>query len=144
MGTTQRRSPLRLLAPAALVLFGVLFVAVIVGSLASDDGGPARPAQNETRQAGGRTTPPGQAPGGAAQAGAEGETAGQAGQAGQAGETPADRREAQLPADVYVVKTGDTLSVIADKTGLSVEKLQELNPDLDPQTLVSGQQIKLR
>ncbi|MEA2351873.1 MAG: LysM domain, partial [Thermoleophilaceae bacterium] len=44
----------------------------------------------------------------------------------------------------YVVKTGDTLGSIAQKTGVPVEKLQELNPTLDPQALVSGQRIKLR
>jgi LysM repeat protein len=44
----------------------------------------------------------------------------------------------------YTVKTGDTLGAIAAKVGLTVEKLQELNPDLDPQALVSGQKIKLR
>ena len=44
----------------------------------------------------------------------------------------------------YTVKTGDTLAGIARKTGLSVEKIQELNPQLDPQALVSGQKIKLR
>jgi LysM repeat protein len=44
----------------------------------------------------------------------------------------------------YTVKTGDTLGAIAEKTGVSVERLQELNPELDPQALVSGQKIKLR
>ena len=44
----------------------------------------------------------------------------------------------------YTVKTGDTLGAIAEKTGLTVERLQELNPELDPQALVSGQKIKLR
>lgn len=44
----------------------------------------------------------------------------------------------------YTVKTGDTLGAIAQKTGVSVETLQELNPALDPQSLVSGQKIKLR
>ena len=42
------------------------------------------------------------------------------------------------------MKTGDTLGAIAEKTGVDVEKLQELNPELDPQALVSGQKIKLR
>jgi LysM repeat protein len=57
-----------------------------------------------------------------------------------------ERKEGQgkLPQDVYVVKTGDTLGSIAEKTGIPVEKLQELNPELDPQALVSGQKIKLR
>ena len=44
----------------------------------------------------------------------------------------------------YTVKTGDTLGGIAEKTGVPIEKLQELNPALDPQALVSGQKIKLR
>lgn len=44
----------------------------------------------------------------------------------------------------YTVKTGDTLGAIAEKTGLTVERLQQLNPELDPQALVSGQKIKLR
>ncbi len=44
----------------------------------------------------------------------------------------------------YTVKTGDTLGAIAERTGITVERLQELNPELDPQALVSGQRIKLR
>jgi LysM repeat protein len=44
----------------------------------------------------------------------------------------------------YTVKTGDTLGGIAAKTGLDIERLQELNPELDPQALVAGQKIKLR
>ncbi|MFN2616239.1 MAG: LysM domain-containing protein [Thermoleophilaceae bacterium] len=44
----------------------------------------------------------------------------------------------------YTVKTGDTLGGIANKTGVPVDKLLELNPQLDPQALVSGQKIKLR
>jgi Tfp pilus assembly protein FimV len=45
---------------------------------------------------------------------------------------------------VYTVKTGDTLGRIAAKTGLPVARLQRLNPQLDPQALVSGQKIRLR
>ncbi|HEY1275079.1 MAG TPA: LysM domain-containing protein [Thermoleophilaceae bacterium] len=44
----------------------------------------------------------------------------------------------------YVIKTGDTLGAISEKTGVSVERLQQLNPELDPQALVAGQRIKLR
>jgi len=44
----------------------------------------------------------------------------------------------------YTVKTGDTLGAIAEKTGVTVERLQTLNPELDPQALLSGQKIKLR
>jgi LysM repeat protein len=44
----------------------------------------------------------------------------------------------------YVVKPGDTLSKISLRTGLSVERLEALNPDLDPIALAPGQRIKLR
>ena len=49
---------------------------------------------------------------------------------------PADRRP-------YVVKPGDTLTVIADKTGVSLDELQQLNPDVDPNALQTGQRLKL-
>jgi LysM repeat protein len=44
----------------------------------------------------------------------------------------------------YTVKLNDTLELISEKTGVSVERLQELNPELDPQALIVGQKIKLR
>ena len=59
-------------------------------------------------------------------------------------ETTAKRKPAKRRASTYTVKTGDTLGAIAEKTGLDVEELQLLNPELDPQALVSGQKIKLR
>ena len=54
------------------------------------------------------------------------------------------RRRPGARATTYTVKTGDTLAGIAGKTGVPVERLQELNPELDPQALVSGQTIRLR
>ena len=42
------------------------------------------------------------------------------------------------------MKLNDTLGLIAEKTGVPVERLQELNPELDPQNLVVGQRVKLR
>jgi LysM repeat protein len=45
---------------------------------------------------------------------------------------------------VYRIKAGDTLGAIAVKTGVPVERLLALNPELDPQALVAGQRIKLR
>jgi LysM repeat protein len=44
----------------------------------------------------------------------------------------------------YTIKANDTLSAIAEKNGTTVERLLELNPELDPQGLVAGQKIKLR
>lgn len=44
----------------------------------------------------------------------------------------------------YVVQNGDTLTSIAAKTGVSIERIQALNPGVDPQILVSGEKLKLR
>jgi LysM repeat protein len=44
----------------------------------------------------------------------------------------------------YRVKAGDTPSSIAERHGVPLSQIQELNPDLDPQTLAPGQRIKLR
>jgi LysM domain len=44
----------------------------------------------------------------------------------------------------YTVRPGDTPSSIAEKTGVPLEDILRLNPDLDPQTLSPGQRIKLR
>jgi LysM repeat protein len=44
----------------------------------------------------------------------------------------------------YTVKAGDTLGAIAEKTGVSVATLEDLNPGLDPTALVAGQKLKLR
>ncbi len=44
----------------------------------------------------------------------------------------------------YTVRGGDTLSAISLETGVSVGRLEELNPDLDVQALQPGQRLKLR
>jgi LysM repeat protein len=57
--------------------------------------------------------------------------------------TATEKQQKQTPA-TYTIKTNDTLSGIAEKNGTTVERLLELNPELDPQGLVAGQKIKLR
>ena len=44
----------------------------------------------------------------------------------------------------YKVRPGDTPSSIAEKMNVPLSQIQELNPDLDDQTLSVGQRIKLR
>ena len=106
-----RQSSLRMLAPASLLLFAVVFLVVVVTSL-SGGSSPVEPA---------RTT--------------------KTGQQGSSGTAQAARpRERRF----YTVKSGDNLFSIAAKTGVAVEKLQALNPSVDPQGLVAGQRIKLR
>jgi LysM repeat protein len=48
------------------------------------------------------------------------------------------KKSSSKKAKTYKVKSG-----IAEKTGVSLETLQELNPELDPATLAPGQKIKL-
>ena len=57
--------------------------------------------------------------------------------------TATPTKEAKRKRKVYVVKPGDTPSGIAEKTGVSLEQLEEANPDLDPQLLAPGQRIRI-
>lgn len=45
---------------------------------------------------------------------------------------------------VWIVHSGDTLGEISVKTGIDETTLLQLNPDVDPQTLLEGQRIALR
>jgi LysM repeat protein len=119
---TAKRTPARVLAPLALVAFGVALFIIV----ASTGGGNDEPSNSSATQQEQRDL----------------ELAKERARRQKSDE----RREGQgkLPTGIYVVKTGDTLGAIAEKTGIPVERLQELNPELDPQALVSGQKIKLR
>ena len=114
----QSRSSLRLLAPTALVAFGLALVAIVVSS--SPVAGPA--------------ASPGSSPA------AERDTQSTSGES-SAGDS---RRRAGRQRRSYTVRAGDTLGAIAEDTGVSVDELQRLNPDLDPQALGAGEKLKLR
>jgi LysM repeat protein len=58
--------------------------------------------------------------------------------------TTTSGRQAKRQPATYTIKANDTLSGIAAEYGTTVDRLQELNPELDPQGLVAGQKIKLR
>lgn len=49
----------------------------------------------------------------------------------------------KVPA-TYVIKSGDTLTAIAHATGVSVAKIEQLNPEVDPQILIAGEKLKLK
>jgi LysM repeat protein len=57
---------------------------------------------------------------------------------------PTPEGERALERGFYVVKQGDTLAQIADNTGLELDQLEELNPNLDPQQLSPGEKVRLR
>ena len=54
------------------------------------------------------------------------------------------RPKPKTNAKKYEVQEGDNLIIIAQKTGIPVQRLERLNPDIDPQALQLGQEIKLR
>src|SRR3712207_777083 len=120
MGTYARRSPLRFLAPVALVAFGLALLVVVSSSGNSDSGNTQSASEQEKDRDLGSSTKK------------------------KSKRKSTSSANGELPTRSYTVKSGDTLQAIADKTGIPVEKLQELNPQLDPQQLVSGQKIKLR
>jgi LysM repeat protein len=60
-----------------------------------------------------------------------------------AGQGVKQRRKVHVPA-TYVVQNGDTLTSIAHKVGVSVVRIETLNPGVDPQILISGEKLKLR
>jgi LysM repeat protein len=109
-----RLSLARLLAPLALIACAVAVLAMVLGSGVTGD-------DSSSKSTGARDLPPP----------TERTTA-----------TTGKKRK-KLPA-TYTIRANDTLSGIASRWGTTVEKLQELNPDLDPQGLVAGQKIKLR
>ena len=64
--------------------------------------------------------------------------------AASASATPSRKQKARKQRRRYVVKAGDTPSGIAEKTGVPLSQIIELNPKLDDQTLAVGDKIKLR
>jgi len=119
----RRSSPARFLGPLALIAAAIALVLVIGTSGGGGGGDPASStgADEKARDLGER--------------------------ASERRERREERREEREDAeteDVYVVEEGDTLGGIAEKTGVPVERLEELNPGLDQFQLVAGQRIKLR
>lgn len=113
-----RRSPARFLAPLALVA-AVAATVIVVQSTRSSGGGDASSPARST----GATHKRGTKASGTSTTG-----------------TTTTRRTAKT----YTVKSGDSLSTVSRRTGVSVSRIQELNPNVDPQALQVGQKIKLR
>jgi len=53
-------------------------------------------------------------------------------------------KKPRTKAKTYEVQSGDTLTSISHKTGVSVAEIQALNPEVDPQTLIAGEVLKLQ
>ena len=59
-------------------------------------------------------------------------------------EGPTKKGRAAVSRGVWIVRSGDTLGKISEETGIDIDTLVQLNPDLDPQALLEGQRIALR
>jgi LysM repeat protein len=57
---------------------------------------------------------------------------------------PSREGEKAVDKGVWVVRDGDTLAQISEETGIDVDEILAMNPDLDPQVLIQGQRIALR
>src|SRR3954453_22354246 len=102
MGTYAPRSPLRFLAPVALVLFAVALLIILSSSKGGDSGStPSATEQAKQRDLGVKAKKSKKKTGSSATTGG-------------------------LPTKSYTVKTADTLGSIAEKTGIPIAKLQEL------------------
>jgi LysM repeat protein len=60
------------------------------------------------------------------------------------GNGPTAKGRQAVEAGVWIVHEGDTLTQISEQTGIDIDDLVDLNPDADPQALISGQRIALR
>jgi LysM repeat protein len=61
-----------------------------------------------------------------------------------AGGKPVTATTTQHAARYYTVRPGDILSRVAERAGVSVGRILELNPHLDPNALRLGQRLRLR
>ena len=62
-------------------------------------------------------------------------------------QTPNDEGDSLTPktdAEFYVVRNGDALSLIEQRTGIEKERIEQLNPKIDPLALLPGERIRLR
>jgi LysM repeat protein len=111
-----RQSSLRALAPASLVLFAIVFLIVVIASLSGGGGeSSSQPEHARINEAPSRDS----------------------------AARRAARRRRLAARGVYVVRAGDNLFTIANRLGIPIETLRQLNPTADPQNLINGQRIRL-
>jgi LysM repeat protein len=99
-----------------LVLFAIAFLVVVVASLGGGDSSSSSADRVTTTKTQKRSSQRKRAP--------------------RIRRTPTGAR-------YYVVRAGDNLSTIANRTGVPVATILELNPSLDPQALTTGQRVRL-
>jgi LysM repeat protein len=121
MDQRTRRSPARFLAPLALIAVLVAFLAIVSGS---SDSGTTPPSSDSSTSTSTKSTT----------TATKTSTAGTTKKSAKSGSTD----------KTYTVQVGDTLGGIADKTGVPLDRIEELNPDVDPHAMTTGQEIRLK
>src|SRR3954447_5548846 len=109
------RSPLRFLAPIALIAVIVAIFLVVGSTRGGGDSGQKASGGNGAQQLTAKER-----------------------------KRRRERRRVRAGRTTYTVKAGDSLDAIAITVKVPKETLQQLNPDLDPQALQPGQKIKIR
>src|SRR4051794_15337851 len=121
MDQRTRRSPARFLGPLALIAVLVVFVAIVSGSGGDESNGSESVSTTTPAATTTKTT----------------------------SKTAATKSKTTTTKDAssdktYTVQVGDTLGGIADKTGVPLDQIEALNPDVDPHAMTTGQEIKLK
>ena len=111
-------SPARWLAPLALA--GALVALIVVASSGGSSGGDGSGPTNTVSGTGGQAT-----------------------HVARTTATTTNTLTPKTTAKTYIVKPGDVLSAIAVKTGVPLSQIEQLNPDVDAQSLHAGQKLKL-
>ncbi|MBI4898234.1 MAG: LysM peptidoglycan-binding domain-containing protein [Actinobacteria bacterium] len=114
----------RLLAPVALVICAIAVFSVL--SSGSD------------------TTTKGAGDGSKSATSGQSDSSGSGSSDSGKGDTTTESGEVVPAKATYKVKPGDSFAAIAEQTGVDVDKLAELNPDVDPRALQPGQKLKLK
>jgi LysM repeat protein len=112
-----------MLAPVALVAFALVFLLIVAGSLSGGGEGPARIKEGVSDK----------------QRQQDFDQLGDGGDPTAPTSTPVNPSKSS-----YRVKPGDTLEAIALDTGVPVDQIRELNPNVDPQALIAGTKLRLQ
>lgn len=131
----SERSPARYLAPLAIVGALVALVVVYTATFGSDESPTQQAAGTKTSTA---TTATGTTATGTTASGKSPTSTGETSTG-----TTSDEDGGGDGGRTYTVQSGDILSVIAEQQGVTVERILELNPDIDPQSLQAGDELRL-
>jgi LysM repeat protein len=141
----QSPGPLRALAPIALVVFGIVFLIVVFTSLSSGPEEPTAPIDLGADQSKVKKVKTDEGLTSVSETDTEATTDEFGTSTDEFGTDTTGTTGTTLTTTkaTYTVKPGDTLEGISAKTGVSVDELRAMNPDVDPQALVSGSKLTL-